>query len=257
MHQRLCFQHASRGQALTEFVVLCAVLVPMLLLFPIVYKYIDIMNAGEQASRYVAFESTVHTAGTAGQKSPEQLSTEIGRRFFSRPGSSIDTDEGVTNESAERLPLWNDAWGRALVDPQSGVGARVNVRDFNAIPSIMVGGSTLAHGQFQLPQNRQAIADISIQPNKLARLAPFDELNPLINRTTAVLGDPWTASGPDDARRRFENLGVIYNPLGAIRILMDFTGQLPRLVADQPMTGDGFRGPDAWYELPCDRIVDC
>ncbi len=250
-------RHALRGQAMTEFIVLCAVLVPMLLLFPIVYKYVDLMQAGEQASRYVAFEGTVHAIGTAGQKSAEQLTTEIGRRFFSRSGAEVLTREGVVNDDGERLSLWEDHRGQTLVSPQSGAGARVQIRDFNAMPAVVVGGDRMAHEEFNLPRHRQSVADISFVPNALSGLAPFDTVRPTIHRTTALLGDAWTAAGPDDARRRFEDTSPLVNPMGPIRFLLDLTGQLATVVADDPFRPDGFYGDAAWYELPCDRIRGC
>ncbi len=250
-------RHSSRGQAMTEFIVLCAVLVPMLLLFPIVYKYIDLMQAGEQASRYVAFEGTVHALGTGQQKSPDQLATEIGRRFFSRAGTEVLTSEGVSNDSGERLPLWEDHRSQTLVSPQSAAGARVQVRDFDMMPAVVVGGDRVAHEEFNLPRNRQSVADISLVPNALSGLAPFDTVRPTIHRTTALLGDPWTAGGPDDARQRFDDLSVVLNPMGPIRFLLELTGNLSRLVADEPFRPDGFWGDAAWYEIPCDRIRGC
>lgn len=248
-----CSQRRQRGQALTEFVVLAAVLVPMLLLFPVVSKYVDMMQATEQASRYVAFDGTVNLVGTPQQKSSTTLSTEIGRRFFSRSGTLLLTGEGVTDADAERLPLWHDTWGRAMVDPSSDVGTRVSISNFNAIPSMVLGGSYLAHSEMNLARNRQAVATVSVQPNALPRLAPFDNQNLRFNRTTSVLADAWTASSEDDARLRFSHMRL-FNPLGNVREILDIVGTLPTVVADEALTGDGFNGLQGWHTLPCDRL---
>ena len=68
------------GQATTEFVVLCLALVPIALIVPLLGKYIDLMHATEAASRYVAFEGTVHHSST-GWKGDAVLSEEVRRRF--------------------------------------------------------------------------------------------------------------------------------------------------------------------------------
>ncbi|MBR7551336.1 pilus assembly protein, partial [Mycobacterium tuberculosis] len=45
----------QRGQSLTEVAVLCAVLVPIFLLIPILAKYIHARQATQQAARAIAW----------------------------------------------------------------------------------------------------------------------------------------------------------------------------------------------------------
>ena len=78
------FRYAQRGQSTVELVVLSFVLIPLLLIVPLVGKYMDIAQTTAEASRYTAFEGTVrHSSSTDGWKSDADLATEVRRRFFS------------------------------------------------------------------------------------------------------------------------------------------------------------------------------
>jgi hypothetical protein len=247
----------QRGQAMAEFVTLAAVIVPMLLLFPVVYKLIDMMQTTEQAGRYVAFEHTVHPIGTVHAKSSETLATEVGRRLFSRSDSQMLTGEGMSQDDAERLPLWRDLWGRHMVDPAQDFGNRVEINNFNAVHALVPFGSNLAHSGsgFGLRQDRMAVASVSVDPNLLPRLQPFDTMALRLNRKGAVLTDTWAAQGPGDVRRRFDDMGLFYNPLGQINEVLTPFGHLLDVVSDEPIRDNGgFSGDGAWELLPCDRV---
>jgi hypothetical protein len=255
MRHQSTIKSSEVGQATTEFIVLCAALVPMLLLFPVLYKYLDMMQSSEQASRYMAFESTVNLAGTYGEKDLQTLTTEVARRVYSRADTQALTLDGVSDDGGERLPLWDDPRGRAILEPVSSIGASNELRDFNAIPSSVPFGSYLAHREFGFERDRLTISTVSVAPNRLPGLNPFDTVNPTINRKTAILVDAWTAGTSDDTSMRFSNMRWL-NPLGVGRALFDIVGTLPDLVSDPLITGDGFRGPDAWDTVPCERIRD-
>ncbi len=242
-----------KGQATTEFIVLCAVLVPMILLFPIVYKYIDIMQSTEQASRYIAFENTVNIAGTPGEKDVQTLTTELARRVYSRADAQVLSMDGVSDDPRERLPLWSDGRGRPLLGPEYGIGAYQEVQGFNTVSRLVPFGSYLTYSEFGFERNRLATATVSVAPNRLPGLNPFDSVNPVINRKTAILVDAWGATSTGDAEMRFGNMRWL-NPLGLGRPLFDVVGRLPDTVSDPMITGDGFNGPSAWEFVPGCRI---
>ncbi len=245
----------AKGQAATEFVVLCAALVPLLLLFPVVYKYLDIMQATEQASRYVAFEGTVNLVGTYSEKSVQTLNTEVARRVFSRADAQVLTSDGVSDEASERLPLWSDVRGRPMLEPETSIGSNLDLLGFNTVSRLVPAGSYLTYSEFGFERNRLSVGTVSVAPNRLPGLSPFDVVNPTINRKTAILVDAWTAAGPGDTEMRFGNMTWL-NPLGLARPLFDIVGTLPDLVSDPMITGDGFRGPQAWDALPLCRYQD-
>ncbi len=75
--------HAQGGQALTEFLVVALVIVPLFLLIPLIAKYQDISNSTQLASRYVAFEATQFNDKVNAFKSETVLADEVRRRFYS------------------------------------------------------------------------------------------------------------------------------------------------------------------------------
>jgi hypothetical protein len=123
---------AVRGQAMTELLVAASfVLVPLLLLIPLLGKYIDIRHAAIQAARYEAWEYTVWYNGTAGGLSDDrpngypntlpiktvgQTEAESMRRFFSDTALPISGDDVAGWDVADRNPLWTDHRGQALWD---------------------------------------------------------------------------------------------------------------------------------------------
>jgi len=110
---------AAAGQAMTEMVVLCAfVLIPLLLLIPLLGKYIDIQHAAIQAARYEAWEYTVwygsggeRPSGYTGSqpvKSPQRTQRESRRRFFSRTDLPVNsTADAAGYNPVDQNALWS------------------------------------------------------------------------------------------------------------------------------------------------------
>jgi len=120
---------------MTELLITASmVLVPLLLLIPLLGKYIDIKHSTIQAARYEAWEYTVWYNGTNnGQsddrpdgypntqpvKSLTQTQMESRRRFFSDISLPIANDDktvGWRSDPGERNPLWMDHEGNMLWD---------------------------------------------------------------------------------------------------------------------------------------------
>jgi len=120
------------GQATTELLITASfVLVPLLLLIPLLGKYIDIKHATIQAARYEAWEYTVWYNGTAGGlsddrpggypntlpiKTVDQVEAESMRRFFSNTNVPISGDDISGWNVDERNPLWTSHRGENLWD---------------------------------------------------------------------------------------------------------------------------------------------
>ena len=103
-----CRSH-QRGQSSVEFVALSFVLVPLMLIVPLLGKYMDIAQTAAVASRYVAFEGTTrHSSSIDGWKSDVELAQEIRRRFFSNSDAPIKTGDASGDFSAHRNTLWFD-----------------------------------------------------------------------------------------------------------------------------------------------------
>src|SRR5688572_2175049 len=109
------YRRSSRGQATTEFVVLCLALLPLLLLVPLVGKYIDLMQSAEAASRLVAFEGTVHHARGTGWKPDAVLAEEVRRRYFGEAHAIVRTGDRAQDVAEQRNPVWRDHRGTPLL----------------------------------------------------------------------------------------------------------------------------------------------
>jgi len=128
----------SSGQAMTETVITAStILVPLLLLIPLLGKYIDIKHAAIQAARYQSWEYTVWYASSADTpggfvdgsgdalpypvKSTNAVRTESRRRFFSPTDTPIAaTDATGTWGIDERNMLWTDHRGNPILTNDTG-----------------------------------------------------------------------------------------------------------------------------------------
>lgn len=110
----------QRGQSTVEFVVLALALVPLLLIVPLLGKYMDIAQTAAMASRYVAFEgSWRHGSSKDDWKTDPELAREVRRRFFSNSDAPIKTDDTAGDFNAHRNTLWFDHRGAPLLHRQA------------------------------------------------------------------------------------------------------------------------------------------
>lgn len=104
------------GQALTEFVVVALVLIPLFLVLPMIGKYFDIAHATQMASRYAAFDAMHrNSAAKAGWKPATQLAGEVQRRYFSNSDAPVKTGDTAGDFSAHRNAFWVDNQGKPLI----------------------------------------------------------------------------------------------------------------------------------------------
>ena len=203
----------QHGQSTIEFVVLSFVMVPLLLVVPLLGKYMDIAQTTAVASRYTAFEGTVrHSSSTAGWKSDAELAVEVRRRFFSNSDAPVKTNDTAGDFDAHRNSLWFDHRGAPLLSSfVNNVGVRTRKE---TLPQPF---GALA-GRFGLPQDNLYSGQVNASIDNISGLAPFDAIGLVVSRHTTVLVDPWAASGPGAIRAKVQNLGLLfpYQPLEAI-----------------------------------------
>jgi hypothetical protein len=203
----------QRGQSTVEFVVLSLVMVPLLLIVPLLGKYMDIAQTTAEASRYTAFEGTVrHSSSTAGWKSDSELATEVRRRFFSNSDAPIKTNDVAGDFNAHRNTLWFDHRGNPLLqDFAKNVGVETQ-KDSLSQPFGALAGN------FNLPQRNLYTGRVTVQVANIAGLLPFDSIGLSMTRGTTVLVDPWAASGPDQVTAKVQGAGLLfpYQPLDVI-----------------------------------------
>lgn len=102
---------AQRGQAMTEFLVACLVLIPVFLAMPLLAKYLDIGHSATQGARYLAWERTVWTPD---RKGDARLENELRNRVFTRVGESIRPNDGDA-APGEYNPLWRAPGGKPML----------------------------------------------------------------------------------------------------------------------------------------------
>ncbi|QJD92845.1 hypothetical protein HH213_23815 [Duganella dendranthematis] len=103
------------GQALAEFLVLAAALVPLYLLLPVIAKYQDVASQVAMASRYVTFEAMTRNDVQSSWKTPAELAGEVRRRFFGNADAPIKTGDVAGNFLAHQNLFWRGPDGAALI----------------------------------------------------------------------------------------------------------------------------------------------
>ena len=92
-----------KGNALVEFTVLSAIMVPLVLFLPVIGKLSDVNNASVQASRYAAWERTI---ANSSEKPDIQVSKEVVNRFFGDPELLLETDKALIDLEEDGNSFW-------------------------------------------------------------------------------------------------------------------------------------------------------
>lgn len=248
------FRQYQRGQSTVELIVLSFVLVPLLLIVPLVGKYMDIAQTAAEASRYTAFEGTVrHSSSTDGWKTDADLATEVRRRFFSNSDAPVKTNDAAGDFNAHRNTLWFDHRGAPLLPVfASNVGV-VTEKESMSQPY----GATWA-GNFKLPQENLYTGRVNVNIADIPKLEPFDKIGLTTTRWTTLLVDPWAASGPEQVTAKVKGAGMLfpYEPLETIAAPLAILMSNPLLAilgADTTPPEVGRVDPD---RVPADRVLE-
>jgi hypothetical protein len=234
------------GQAVIEFLVALAALVPIFLIFPVLAKYTDVMQAVEVASRYAAFESVAHDP-LNGYLRDEQIAAELRTRIF----ASSDTPlRNVALENAAETasnPLWVDHRSRPLLAaPGTPISARTNVTARDPFPAAR----PWWRDGFDLRARNFVLGSVNVRLDAIPSLAPFANASLAVERRTALLVEDWTALNTGDVRQRITRAGPAIYPAGALGDTIAVAGLLPPILTDARLEP---RLPD-WDVVPCDRL---
>ena len=192
----------QRGQSLTEVVIACAVMVPMLLLVPILGKYAWMRHTAQQASRAAAWEATA-TPGTL----PDQAQTRqrLLDRFYAGPDAVVRSQVPAASANAPLAdPLLGTHSNQALLEREGVVLQRyLNEADSGMLDRL---DTVLAALPGDFPPNSRGLvsAQLQVSPKHLryrngqpARaLEPFDTMVARIDARAVLLTDAWNAAGP-------------------------------------------------------------
>jgi hypothetical protein len=239
------FASRQRGQSTVEFVVLALVLTPLFIAVPLVGKYIDLMNATESASRYVAFEAMARNSASS-WKTDAELAAEVRRRFFSNSDAPIKTGDVAGDFAAHRNPMWTDHTGRPFMSRfADDVGVQTQVDSRNALAA-----ATLAD-PLGLSERNWYTASVTVRTAAIPEFVPFDAAGLTISRRTVLLADAWTARSAGDVRLRIEDAAPYTYPPRAMREAFDIIGTIPATIYDPRMR----MGDHDWDVVPCDRLI--
>jgi hypothetical protein len=203
-----------KGQALTEFIILTIVLIPLFLLIPIIAKYQDISHSTLMASRYVAFDSAIRNDSSGTWKSPDQLAGEVQRRFFSNPNAPIKTHDIAGDFQSNQNPFWRDPKNKPLIenfnrDISISFGRSFSSTQANGYIPASDGAPFILKDNFSLPANGIFRSNVSVRIANISPglkfYAPFDNLDLVVHRSTTLLINGWTASNPDLVQAKLDN----------------------------------------------------
>jgi hypothetical protein len=249
--------HRHAGQALTEFLLVSLVLIPLFLLIPVIGKYQDISHATQLASRYAAFDALLRNDGVNSWKAPPLLEAELRQRFFGLPGAAIVTDG---DDKAAIREGWTDPYSHPLIASPSDIALSFgrNRGDTHAkaydsgdagdtAPFLLAPAAGLGSKGLYRANVRVRLANL---PAGLRSVEPFDQIDLRIERHASVLPDPWTADSPAQAEQRAGRLAPVNTVMpdaliaGAIKVV-DMASVVP------PAFGKLDRWRDA---VPADRL---
>lgn len=259
-----CPLRRQQGQALTEFLVVAAVLVPLFLLVPLIAKYQDIAHATQMASRYVAFDAFARNDSVGTAKSSGQLADEVRRRFFGNADAPIKTDDVAGNFLAHQNLFWRGPSNAPLIrnfgtdvvvsfgsgnDPDPGAG----------FSPASDGAPFILRQQLALQARGVYTANVSVAlanvPVSLKFFEPFDRINLNVGRSTSVAIDPWAARDAAQVESRIAADPALF-PTAALAAVTPAVDAAVRVI-DAPA---GLAGPllgqlEFWRDVvPDDRL---
>ena len=217
----LLARRASCGQALTEFLVLALVLVPLFLLIPVIAKYQDVAFAVQMSSRYVAFEAMTRNDSQSTWKTPAQLAGEVQRRFFSNSDAPIKTGDVAGNFIAHQNLFWRGPAGEPLIadfdqDVSVGFGAENRPTQAEAFGAAQDGAPFnpfKTADELGLSAKGIYTGNVSVKlanlPAGLKAYEPFDKIDLSITRHTSIVVDGWAATDPSQVEARINRPALV------------------------------------------------
>lgn len=208
-----------QGQALTEFILITLLLIPLFLVIPLIAKYQDLAHTTQVASRYVSFEAMTRNNQTPGDQKPdEQLANEVHRRFFGDANAPIQTMASTVNIASNQHPFWRNQQGAALIknsDNDINIGFSPSS---DSVPFNPLAGMPSFNVREELGLQAPGIytANISVTlvnlPAEIMAYTKngdeFKNINLSIARHTSVLVDAWSARNPEQVESRIDRASL-------------------------------------------------
>lgn len=240
-----CICKQQGGQALLEFLVIAAALVPLFLMLPMIAKYQDIAHSTLMASRYAAFDDMVRNAAQNKQKPLEQLQDEVRRRFFSHSAVPVKTHDVTSNFKSDANVFWQGPKDQALIADVNDVAvSRAHQQGKDGLGFLHEFGGT------GMTTTRVDVRLANL-PNDLAFYKPLDTINLVMQRSTSVVTDGWSAKNPADVDGKVAEITPNVAVLSSLS-----TGIDPFISVAEPGVGQPKLGRlEFWRdEVPVDRL---
>jgi len=211
-----------RGQAMVEMVIVSAfVLVPLFLAIPVLGKYLDMRAAAVQSARYAAWERTVWFGGAsatamgwgshqnnwqANEKTDDQIRRELGVRLLSKTTDAFSSTDRSASDFNNGIPeMWHDRTGGALLASYDDIGNAVgNATAPGTMDKVLQPIVDLAAtlGPFVLEMGGEYAANVTVNVKDFDR-SNFQPLGTTMafKETNVLLGNGWSAGGPDDTTK--------------------------------------------------------
>lgn len=266
---------AVAGQAVTEFLVLAAALIPLLLLLPLIAKYQDIRHHALLASRYAAFDVAVRNDGSGSWKPAAELAKEVRQRYFTdlsapirggEPGAGGGSGSPSPKQRPTQHPFWRGPQGEALIlnldrDVTVGYGpAGATAEQITGFTPSADGRAFPLHAPLDLPTRGILTARVEVAlarlPEGLQFYRPLDRLDLTVGSETALLVDPWAARSPTQVESRIGHDAGIFSA-SALRGVAEVTDvAVAGVEAFSLRTGPLLGKLDFWRDVvPQDRLV--
>lgn len=240
------------GQALIEFLVIAAALVPLFLLIPVIAKYQSIAHATQMASRYAAFDGLVRNVDQSASKPLDQLQNEVRRRIFSNSDAPIKTLDVAGDFKADQNLFWRTPDDKPLVANFSDVTVARTRQDTHdgQVLSSKPGPFAWTYGGTGLGSAHVSVKLANL-PSGLKFFEPFDQINLVMSRSTSVLSDGWTGRDPARVEQKVSPLAP------GLTLLSPLSGILqPTMPLVEPgATASNIGQLDFWRDaVPADRL---
>lgn len=225
-----------KGNAMAEFVVIAAVLVPAFLAMPMLGKLADVNHTTVQASRYAVWEKTVSDKD---HKSDAKLSKEITARFLADPDTTITS---IDKSDLKKNKFWQGAGvGDSLINDDSlmavysqndsipgNIGADKLSDAMGALGNTLDGLIKNANWDVDSKGFYKVTLSANLSANRLTKGAKdcngkeTDETGGCLTVVGAILTDEWSAGSASHVESRVRSMvpaGVAEKITDAISIV--------------------------------------
>lgn len=221
------------GSVLAEFIVVtAAVLLPLAIMLPLLFKYMENRQYVEQAARYAAWERTAYylnaPSGSKGApvKGAAEIRHEVDNRILADGQVPIKREQREQDQTEERNPMlyyWQrhsqsmiplyesrnggalEEWAEVSVENQKFKGWASSKATAAVERLLTLGNSS---GTFNLERKGQFRSEVTLQLAGLDYLPELDNVPIQMRRSNTLVADGW-GQNPDGAESAARSLNPV------------------------------------------------